>query len=187
MDDTLERHLMALQFLLLGLLVITFARFVEGLSTAGFGAADVLAFLGAIVGVVGMLGAHWTAEDDAETEPADGAVQGDGGLDVDDVVEPDEPEVVASSAASRQEAPSLPDELASSRADTSPVEPATVAQSAPGIRPRRRGSGPASAEDRQTRTDLIPTTEVDPAATSQYDPVGREMLDPATRPDEDPV
>ncbi|WP_435365377.1 hypothetical protein [Haloarchaeobius sp. DYHT-AS-18] len=200
MDDTLERHLMALQFLLLGLLVITFARFVEGLSTAGFGAVDALAFIGAVVGVAGMLGAHWTGEDEEEgTEPSEGVMQGDGGSDVDtdageDVVElddsveePDDP--VAESAEPRPEPAEDRPKQAAEPTTATPSSPALAAQSVqepvsePGIRARQRRAD----VDRQTKSDLVPTTEVDPVSTSHYDPVGRATIDPATRPDDDPV
>ncbi|WP_435320049.1 hypothetical protein [Haloarchaeobius sp. TZWSO28] len=197
MDDTLERHLMALQFLLLGLLVITFARFVEGLSTAGFGAVDALAFIGAVVGVAGMLGAHWTGEDEEDTEPAEGIVQGDGGSDVDtDVVELDDTVAeptdamdVAESAEPRPEPADVRPEQTAEPTTATPSSPALAAtprqepMPEPGIRARQRRAD----VDRQTKSDLIPTTEVDPVSTSHYDPVGRATIDPATRPDEDPV
>ncbi|WP_435360056.1 hypothetical protein [Haloarchaeobius sp. DFWS5] len=86
MDSSLERHLLALQFLLLGLLVVSFARYAAGLPATGIGAVDALAFAGAAVGVLGMLGAHWAGDDtddsaasdhsdDAATGEADGAAE----------------------------------------------------------------------------------------------------------------
>ncbi|WP_267641487.1 hypothetical protein [Haloarchaeobius amylolyticus] len=194
MDDTLERHLMAVQFLLLGLLVITFARFVEGLSTAGFGAVDALAFIGAVVGVAGMLGAHWRGEEDQEdAEPAGETVQGDGGSDIEtgdaaDVTGTPDPEAGTAAAEPRAEqvgepATAEPTAAEPATADRTPVRSRREPLAEPGIRPRRR----ADDAERQTKSELIPTTEIDPAATSQYDPVGRATIDPATRPDEDPV
>ncbi|MCT9094983.1 hypothetical protein [Haloarchaeobius sp. HME9146] len=202
MDDTLERHLMALQFLLLGLLVITFARFVEGLSTAGFGAVDALAFIGAVVGVAGMLGAHWTGEDEEDgTEPSEGVMQGDGGSDVDTdagddvgelddtVEESDDPVAVTESAEPRPEPAEDRLKQAAEPTTATPSSPALAATprqepvSEPGIRARQRRAD----VDRETKSDLIPTTEVDPVSTSRYDPVGRATIDPATRPDDDPV